>query len=207
MALANCINIYLLRHGKTLGEPALYGHTDIGVSAERQQGICHSLMGEQLGFESLLTSPLTRCRDLAELINAQHHGLDYRIAPEWQETSFGDLDGVPFEQAKQSWPLFEAFWQEPANNTLPNAEPLDIFYQRISTAWDQFMQTVEKDTLIVCHGGTIRMILAKVLNLDWHNPALYASLNIAHQSLTHIQIIKAEKDYLRVCMIGKPLNG
>lgn len=207
MSQIKSINVYLLRHGKTLGEPALYGHTDVSVAAEHQQDIYQSLMSERLGFDTLITSPLKRCKELAELIydNAKH--LDYVVAHEWREISFGDLDGVPFATVPESWPVFETFWQDPANSGLPNAESLDLFYQRISTAWDKFMQTVEKDTLIVCHGGTIRMILAKVLELDWSNPALYSSLNIAHHSLTHIQITKAEQSYPRVCMIGKPLNG
>lgn len=201
------INVYLLRHGKTVGEAALYGHTDIAVSRERQHRICQSVIDEQLDFTVLITSPLIRCQQLAELIHTQYDHLEYRVEPEWRETSFGHLDGVPFDDAKESWPLLQAFWQDPANNPLPEAEPIDVFYRRISAAWDTFMQTVENDTLIVCHGGTIRMILANLLNLDWRNPALYSSLSIAHQSLTHIQITKAEHTYPRVCMIGKPLNG
>lgn len=207
MSEVKTINIYLLRHGKTLGEPALYGHTDIEVAGERQQAICASLLQEGLEFSALQTSPLKRCRELAELIYLARSDVDYLVNQEWQETSFGDLDGVAFEEIKFSWPLLDAFWQDPQHNPLPNSESLNNFYQRISTSWDQFVQTADKDTLIVCHGGTIRMILAHILKLDWGNAALYSTLSIAHQSLTHIQITKTDQNYFRVCMIGKPLTG
>ncbi|MCG9579546.1 histidine phosphatase family protein [Vibrio tubiashii] len=201
------INIYLLRHGKTVGEPALYGHTDIEVALERQAEICRCLLEDGLDFSAVQTSPLKRCSDLAKLIHAKMPELELAVKSDWKETYFGDLDGVPFEQAKSSWELLGAFWQDPKQNPLPKAEPLGDFYLRISASWDAFAKTVDKDTLIVCHGGTIRMILAKILQLDWSNAALYSTLNIAHQSLTHIQITKADQDYFRVCMIGKPLIG
>lgn len=102
MSQIKSINVYLLRHGKTLGEPALYGHTDVSVAAEHQQDIYQSLMSERLGFDTLITSPLKRCKELAELIydNAKH--LDYVVAHEWREISFGDLDGVPFATVPES---------------------------------------------------------------------------------------------------------
>ncbi|MEF1290864.1 histidine phosphatase family protein [Vibrio sp. M260118] len=201
------IDIYLLRHGKTIGEPALYGHTDIPVASERQSAICQALESESLQFASLQTSPLKRCQDLAKLLHARQPSLNLLVSDDWKETCFGDLDGVAFEQAKSSWDLFDAFWQSPAQNPLPNAEPLDDFFARISSAWEQFCKTVDENTLIVCHGGTIRMILAHILKLDWRNAALYSTLNIAHQSITHIQITKADQNYFRVCFIGKPLIG
>ncbi|KJY83372.1 alpha-ribazole phosphatase [Vibrio galatheae] len=207
ITVAQTFNVYLVRHGKTVGEPALYGHTDVAVAADRQQAICHSLLKEALQFSALQTSPLKRCRELAEQIKASQPELLLDVNQDWQEMYFGVLDGVPFEQAKSSWPLLDAFWQNPSKNPLPSAEPLGDFYCRVSNAWQAFAKTVDKDTLIVCHGGTIRMILACLLNLDWRNAALYSTLNIAHQSLTHIQITNADQIYFRVCTIGKPLTG
>jgi len=201
------INIYLLRHGKTVGEPALYGHTDIEVATDKQTEICRSLLEQEFSFSALQTSPLRRCHDLAKLIHANRPELELIVSAGWKETHFGDLDGVPFAKAKSSWPLLDAFWQDPKQNPLPNSEALSDFYSRISTTWDEFARTVDKDTLIVCHGGTIRMILARLLALDWANAALYSTLSIAHQSLTHIQITQADQNYFRVCMIGKPLIG
>lgn len=198
-------NIYLLRHGKTQGAPALYGHTDIEVSLATQHSICNALSKEGLGFTAIESSPLKRCEFLAQMLTKDCPDIELTVTDNWKETHFGDLDGVPFEGAQRDWPKFEDFWRAPANNVLPNAEPLEHFYHRISQAWESFIQTLDQDTLIVCHGGTIRMILAHVLQLDYANPSLYSTLHIDHQTLTHIQLTQADKNYLRVRMIGKPL--
>lgn len=205
MSEVKTFNIYLLRHGKTQGAPALYGHTDVEVSAETQRSIHKALNEEGLGFTAIESSPLRRCQVLAQLLVDDCPELTLKVTDNWKETHFGDLDGVPFEKAQSDWPRFEAFWRDPATNALPNAEPLEPFYNRISKAWESFSQTLDQDTLIICHGGTIRMILAHVLQLDYANPSLYSTLQIGHQTLTHIQLTQADKNYLRVCMIGKPL--
>lgn len=198
-------NIYLLRHGQTVGEPALYGRTDVEVAAETQAKIAQALQAQALHYQRVQTSPLSRCLQLAQTLhNAQPH-IPLDVVSGWQEMAFGKFDGVPFAQLQQEWPQLEAFWQSPARNTLPQAESLESFYQRVSEQWQALVKQNEQDTLIVCHGGTIRMILAHVLELDWQNPLLYSSLAIGHQSITHIQISLADQHYFRVCCIAKPL--
>ncbi|NVD06565.1 alpha-ribazole phosphatase [Vibrio sp. JPW-9-11-11] len=199
------VNVYLLRHGKTVGAPALYGHSDVGVSPLTQAKICQALQTESLIFQQMQTSPLKRCRELAQTLLDTKPSLSLEIVPAWQEMAFGQFDGVPFDSLKQQWPQLEAFWQNPASNTLPGGESLEGFYQRVSEQWQTLTQRIEQDTLIVCHGGTIRMILAHVLKLDWRNASLYSSLSIGHQSITHIQISYAERHHYRVCCIGRPL--
>lgn len=62
--MSKTINIYLLRHGKTLGEPALYGKTDVKVDVRLQDQICQQLVKRQLRVTKVISSPLARCRDL-----------------------------------------------------------------------------------------------------------------------------------------------
>ncbi|EGA70473.1 hypothetical protein VISI1226_00370 [Vibrio sinaloensis DSM 21326] len=203
--MTEVVNVYLVRHGKTLGEPGLYGHTDIAVAEAEQQVICSKLIAKQWSVEQVVTSPLKRCHDLAELYGKSAN-CAVRIAPEFKEMNFGDIDGVPFDTIHSQWPLLERFWQAPAETQLPNAETLQEFNTRITTGWQQFVTDVEQDTLIICHGGTIRMILASLLPFDWRSSELYSVLQIRHQSYSHIQIIKADAIYPRVCAIGAELG-
>jgi alpha-ribazole phosphatase len=118
---------------------------------------------------------------------------------------FGDFDGQSFDTLKPHWDKLELFWQDPASNTIPNAESVHECYQRVSTAWNKIVGSLDKDTLIICHGGTIRLILASILKLDYTNATWYSALNIANQSLTHIRVYESYKNTPHIQMIGKPL--
>lgn len=199
-------NIYLLRHGKVQGPPALYGHTDVSVDAQLQQQIYSSLMASDIDFGQVVTSPLKRCADLALLLEQSVECYPVSINNEFKEMNFGVYDGVAFDQLTEQWPLLEKFWHHPQQNPLPQAEPLDEFYQRVIQGWRSLVEFTQHDTLVICHGGTIRMILAHILGLDWSNPALFSVMQIANQSLTHIKITVSDHRYLQVCSIGSPLK-
>ncbi|GAK83816.1 alpha-ribazole-5'-phosphate phosphatase [Vibrio ponticus] len=200
------VNFYLLRHGKVNGEPALYGRTDVRVAPEKQQAICQALLKQDLNIKFVVTSPLKRCADLADLVSQRCPDLAVQTNPGFQEIDFGQFDGVAFEELQEQWPLLEAFWQNPVQHPLPEAEPLAQFYQRISTAWQTLVEKAEGDTLLICHGGTIRMILAYVLGLNWADAKLFSVLQIGNQSLTHIKITQLDTIYPQVCAIGTPLE-
>ncbi|KJY79700.1 histidine phosphatase family protein [Vibrio nigripulchritudo] len=202
-------NIYLIRHGKVEGEPALNGLTEAKVSDEIQAQIAQSLVSEFGTFKSIICSPLSRCLNLAKLISSGKtlSELDYStpnlvVESAFQEMSFGDLDGRPFSQLSEQWNLLEKFWQDPASNPLPNAETLEAFQQRVDTKWQSLIHTCQEDTHIITHGGVIRIILASVLGLDWRNPALYSTLSIANASITHIELSRGDQVFLKVRSIG-----
>ena len=198
-------HFYLLRHGKVNGQPALNGHTDSRVSTTLQQNICEALCHKQISFDHIISSPLTRCADLATLLKTHYPQAKHTLNTQVKEMYFGSLDGRPFETIKAQWPLLDAFWQDPYSNTLPDAETLTAFHQRINTTWNNITQNNDTNTLIIAHGGVIRMILAIVLNVDWKNPIWHANLAIGNASLTHIQISKADQDYASVKSIAVDL--
>jgi alpha-ribazole phosphatase len=198
-------NFYLLRHGKVEGDAALNGHTDRKVAPMLQQKISDALSRQAIQFEHIITSPLSRCADLAALLHNGRPQLKLTNNDQLRELSFGTLDGKAFDSIKDQWPLLDAFWQNPAKNTLPRAETLHAFNQRVTAAWSELIETQSEDTLIVTHGGVIRMILADVLQLDWKNPAWHANLAIGNASLTHIQVTKADKNYISVKSIAVEL--
>lgn len=180
-------------------------------------------------FDFILTSPLQRCKLLAKRLS-ENSNIPCIELPGFQEMNFGDYDGLAFERFadvfngskgknesqnqnnEQNWQVLEKFWQDPANNTLPNAESLLAFKQRIDNSWQQLLTQYQgKRILLVTHGGVIRMILAHILPLDWQNPSLYQSLKIGNASLTkinshqyfcdqHIENVHCEVEY-----IGLPL--
>ena len=199
-------NLYLLRHGKVEGDPALYGHTDIKVSTSTNAEILADLLAVKHHFSSIVSSPLSRCLELSKLFSSQS-GLPLHVDPALQEKSFGDVDGLAFEAIKKQWPVLEKFWQDPANNPLPNSESLNQFRQRISSILPLMLDKYQDESvLVVCHGGVIRMLLSIVLELDWKNPSLFSRMKIDNASITAIKHDK-NSNFTQVCGINIPISA
>ncbi|MGX9418366.1 histidine phosphatase family protein [Vibrio sp. WJH972] len=183
------INVYLLRHGKTLGEPALNGQTDVLVEESLQLEISRRIASSDISFSQVYSSPLRRCYDLAKLVTTNNKERVLNVNPNLSEMDFGIYDGVEFNSLeKHQWQPLEEFWKSPASAHLPNGEKLEQFNQRCIEAWHSIIDDLSEETLIIAHGGTIRMILAHVLNVDWANPQWVTSLGIDNQSISHIQV-------------------
>jgi alpha-ribazole phosphatase len=199
------INIFLLRHGKTLGKAALNGRTDVLVSEETQDVMATRLV-DHYEFSQVVTSPLQRCFQLTERLVQKRPELNVTTQVDFRELDFGYYDGVPYSELNDQWETLEQFWRNPAEVVLPEAESVSAGYLRVTTAWQQFIAQCKKDTLVVAHGGTIRFILAYVLGIDWRNPHWYSVLSIGNQSISHLQLLwYEEKPYLTVKSIGAPL--
>lgn len=200
-------NVYLLRHGRTVGPAALNGSTDIAVSLQVQHSIAEAIEQRDLGFTRIITSPLKRCSQLAALLVERNPSLDLIEEPDFRELHFGRFDGLTFDDLKDEQELLQAFWKAPAINTLPDAEPLEEAYHRVTKAWQQQLNTLQQDTLIISHGGTIRLILAHALAADWKNPSWHAALAISYQSLTHMEIYSEDKPFVWIKSIGAELTN
>ena len=180
------------------------GRTDVLVDASIQDRLCAAIEALPLKLDSIVTSPLRRCQGLAERV-ARVQSIPLTISHELQEMNFGDVDGIPFDQLSEQWEMLESFWQDPANHQLTGAESLHSFHQRVIQGWSQLISKADDNTLLVTHGGVIRMILAHCLDMDWKKPTLYSNLAIGNASLTHIQITQIDNNYISVKVIGQPL--
>ncbi|MBY6236979.1 alpha-ribazole phosphatase [Vibrio harveyi] len=198
------LNIYLLRHGKVNAAPGLHGQADLKVDDVEQRKIAQAWQQTGREVEGIISSPLSRCHDLAEIL-AEQQLLPLSVEPQLQELDFGDFDGIPFDMLSEHWNKLDAFWKAPAQHTLPNAESLDDFSHRVTCAWSQIINDINDNLLIVTHGGVIRMILAHVLGVDWRNPRWYSTLTIGNASVTHITITIDDQIYASVRSIGVPL--
>lgn len=195
-----------VRHGKVNGPAALYGKTDIKLSGRGQQEILASLsrLHQEDPIDYIVSSPLQRCAQAAENF-ATHHLLPISITAELQECNFGDWDGIDFNVLQSQWPTLELFWQSPLNVTPPNGENLPAFSSRVINAWKDIQTQQYCDhTLILCHGGTIRMVIAAVLNIPLES-ALFQQLHIDYCSHTRIDISDHPDAKPVIRWIGAPL--
>lgn len=198
-------NIYLVRHGKVDGDAALYGRTDVAVSDKENNRVLKQLISLNIKPEQVISSPLSRCLSLAQLYSAASGASVLRYAA-FKEMAFGDIDGIPFDdlyQVPQQWQTLEKFWADPVQHSLPNAELLAGFSYRVIHGWNNLLKqhkdTNSQSTVVICHGGVIRMILAHILGVDWRNAAWYTSLKIANGSVTTLSF---ENDQVSVNSIA-----
>jgi len=199
------IRVYLLRHAKTQGPAALNGRTDVLVAPERQRQLASQLQAYH--FQKVISSPLSRCADLALLLQQQSPQLPVSLEADFQEMDFGLYDGRSFDDLAPYWAELEAFWRSPADNPLPQAETLQACYQRVTSAWQRWLPSLQDNSLIIAHGGTIRLLLAHILKVDWRNPAWFASLAIGNQTLTRLDIYPAQPPVVTVKSIGSELSA
>jgi alpha-ribazole phosphatase len=197
------INFYLVRHGSTSGPAALNGHTDAHVTLAEQIDIAECVIA-QLDFKRIITSPLSRCYELAQQvskINKMHQPVD--IEPRLMEIDFGDYDGVPFDDIpEQDWNTLDLFWKNPWRYPLPNAETMTQFSQRVVEVWQEILRSSQSDTLIVTHGGVIRVILAHLLGVELLTSQWFTVLQIANRSCCHIQVTGGLVQYGVIKSIG-----
>jgi len=139
-------------------------------------------------FESVITSPLIRCHDFAKSFSDQRH-YPLTIDPAWREICFGDWDGEPMAQLYQRYPeQLDQFWKTPWQFTPPNGEPTSAFTHRVDRAWEELIQQ-HKSTLVVCHSGIIRYLIAKILGMPIPGNNHLVALNIGFAARVDIEIV------------------
>lgn len=182
--------ITLVRHGKVAGPAALYGRTDIALSAAGHSDLMRTLknLHAQTPISQLISSPRVRCLQVAQEFSAQHK-IPLRTEDNLHEMDFGIWDGIPFDELADEWKNIEAFWESPHSMQPPEGESLTDFAARVITNWESLIGNLKHgNNVIICHGGVIRILIAHILKLDWRNPALFKQLQIDYASCTRVEI-------------------
>lgn len=195
-------NIYLLRHGELVQTGILCGRTDIALSDLGKQQLVDATSTLPV-ISHCYSSPLIRCRLFAEEYCLQNT-LTLNVSAEIQELNFGDWDGKSYQSlwdknadSKVSVPTLGDFWQNPWQCLPPNGESMEQFTQRIDHFWRELIIELqqskseseqETNALIVSHGGVIRYLLAKVLQLPIPGTIHMSNIDVPYGALIHIHI-------------------
>ena len=160
--------IYLLRHGQTDWNilHKIQGHLDIPLNdiGRNEAQICGRRLSE-IKIDQIISSDLSRAQETARIINtflSAPLSVDSRL----REINFGDLQGVLVKDVSaEMWDDF--------NHTAHklHAEALPDVYRRIKSFFDEI--DPRKNTLIVAHGGVIRMIAYLAHSPNVFNQAEY----------------------------------
>lgn len=158
--------IYLVRHGQTNWNAVrrLQGHTDVPLNdIGRHEAF---LSGEKLvsiKIDKIISSDLLRAKETTEIINrflSRSITFDTRL----REINFGDLQGMLSNHiSDETWNIFNHHPDE------FHAESLANLYKRVKSFFDELDEC--QNTLIVTHGGVIRMTIYYAANRNNFNQA------------------------------------
>jgi alpha-ribazole phosphatase len=153
--------IVLLRHGEVQGGARFRGgHDDPLCDAGWAQ--LRTAAGCEPGITRIVSSTARRCAEFARALAAER-GLPLELSAAFAERCFGDWEG----RAAHQIPAAELtrFWDDPVGYTPPGAEPFVNFRQRVLAGWQALLAGAAAHTLVLTHGGAVRVILAAVLGM------------------------------------------
>lgn len=152
----------LLRHGEPAGGGRFRGAcedplTPLGLAAMRA-----ATAARRAPWDLILTSPARRCAGFAtELAEALR--LPLEVWPDLGERAWGAWEGLAADQLPAA--DLARFWADPIGFTPPRAETLGDFAQRVLGAWERLLDGSARHPLAITHGGGVRVILGRVLDL------------------------------------------
>ncbi|PKG57004.1 histidine phosphatase family protein [Shewanella sp. Choline-02u-19] len=191
--------VVLLRHGACEGGNILRGHTDVMLNLAGKEQLNRAisrLLTSKTGVAAqnkiadlVVSSPLLRCA-LPAKIFAQQYGIDFIEQAAFMELNFGDWDGQSFSALYQQYSSeLDAYWANPWQHTPPNGETMQVFEARIDTAWRSLVELHQgKVIVLVTHGGVIRHLMAKSLQLK-QCAGIYSALKLPYAATVVIDVL------------------
>ncbi|SFG22293.1 histidine phosphatase family protein [Sporolactobacillus nakayamae] len=150
--------ICLVRHGETdwnaIGK--LQGREDIPLNERgRQQAEMVGEFLESSKFSAVVTSPLLRAKQTAEIVNNYIGNLPLIENADFIEKAYGKASGMTIPERDEQFP----------DGNIPDMEPIDFVKKRVVHGLSTMRACFPNQTiLLVAHGGLINVILAILSN-------------------------------------------
>jgi alpha-ribazole phosphatase len=179
------MRIYLVRHPKPLVAPdTCYGRTDVAVSDAEQSHVLHALISALPRRAPVFSSPALRCIGLAASLS---RALDCPAPihdPRLAEMDFGRWEMRCWNEIPRS--EIDAWADDMAGYHPGGGESVAQVAQRVRAFHGDLLQLRQDCAIVVCHAGTIRLLLAcrRALPIaDIALDAAHTSHNIAYGEL------------------------
>ncbi|MDO8437685.1 MAG: histidine phosphatase family protein [Nitrosomonadaceae bacterium] len=168
------MRLYLVRHPKPLvAENVCYGRTDLTVLAEEHARALSSLRSTLPERQPIFCSPSQRCvvlaDGLADVLHSQPAIHDARL----MEMNFGNWEMHVWNDIPRT--EIDAWADDLVQYRPGGGENVLQLAQRVRVFHDDLMQSRRECAIVVCHAGTIRLLLACQYDLTPAETALYAT--------------------------------
>ena len=163
-----------LRHAQSAGNVAKiaqgrsdFSLTDLGRRQAAQAG--RWLADQNIGI--VLSSPLTRASETAEIVAAKLNVGPVTVWPELNEVDIGPFSGLGWAEAQVRYPALFRRFKKHSWDGVPGAESSAVLYERAMALWQRLVEldrTTEQNILSVTHSGIILWIIKATLgNRTW----------------------------------------
>lgn len=177
----------LLRHGEASGGWIFRGRTDSPLSDNGWRQMEAAVALQAPPWQAIVSSPLQRCLGFAERL-AERWQLPLEVFPGMTEFDFGDWEGRAVEQVRGEMPEHvERFWRDPEQFPPPGGEAMDVFRARVLESWQILTARPEGHTLVITHGGVIRVLLGELFGAPYQR---LAHLAVPHGCLSRVAIYR-----------------
>lgn len=163
--------LYIVRHGETewnkIGRYQGITNVPLNEYGIAQAKACGNAL-KDVHFDRILSSDLSRALVTAETIRGNRQ-LEIKTDERLREINFGDWEKLLFTEIEERWPgLIDQMYRRPDIVKVPNGESFQEVQDRAWSAVSDFLNENNEDEtiLITCHGGTIRTILCKLLDIS-----------------------------------------
>jgi len=159
--------LVLLRHGESVGNAEGYhqGQSDFPLSDTgrlQTQALANRWHTENVTFDHLISSPLLRARETAEII-ASAINLPIEFKPDWMERDAGLLSGLHHEDASQRFP--RPAFMHPYQPVGVTGESQWELFLRAGRAVQSLLDYPPGHFLVVSHGGILNMAFYAILGI------------------------------------------
>lgn len=164
----------MVRHAETKAnaDRKIYGWTESEYSplGEKQVEKLVEYLATQ-NIDKIYASPLKRALTIAEKVG-QKIGMDVDKEDRLKEMNFGILEDMTYKEAQNQYKEhYDAFMKDYENYVIPKGESFAQVLERASLFIDSIKEN-EECVLIVAHGGTVRCLMAYLLDMSfqdtWH---------------------------------------
>ena len=174
--------IFLIRHGQTDGNARKQycGLLDLELNENgRRQAEKLGCRLEKDIIHRIYASDRKRALQSARII---FKGRRINKVAGLREINFGIFEGKSYQEIRESnADIYEKWRSDPYNTVVPGGESLMDFQERVTRALEKIvLANSNKTVAIVCHGGTISIILSRINGSKnfWELIPVSASLNI-----------------------------
>jgi ribonuclease H / adenosylcobalamin/alpha-ribazole phosphatase len=174
-ALGSETTMVLVRHGETDNTVAQVfcgpGGSDPGLNTAGREQVrrAAAALRRDLKVDAVLTSPLRRAQDTAELVVAEL-GVRAQRADGFRECSFGEWDGLTLQQVRERWPDELDSWLQSHDAAPPGGESLVEVQRRVEEEVRQTLSTYSGGTVVVVtHVNPIKLVVRACLDAPLHS--------------------------------------